>query len=299
MNNQSSNSNKPLGQILIETGLISIGQIELALKEQEECSMRIGEILVSHGWIKQETVDFFGEEWLKLLEADKQPLVYYFKKAALLDREQINAIFKLQKLKHKKVRFHRLAVEQGYLKQKTVDFFLAYLFKIHDPKCISVAKPYEVIKDYSQGIKDFSGIDLQKAPLMSVSLKGITLDGSNLSNVDLNKANLSHSSLIRVNLNQANLTKAILTGVNFTNSFLSQANFQEAHLENANFSSAILQKVDFRASYLAQANFAGADLTQARLPLDYAYEVYYNKNTIFDHDFDPKLRGWRKTDDSN
>ena len=208
--------------------------------------------------------------------------------------EQIKAIMRLQKLKHKKARFHHLAVEQGYLKQKTVDFFLAYLFKIYDPKSVSIAKPYEVLKSYSKGINDFAKIDLQKAPMMAVSLREVILDGSNLSSIDFSKANLSQSSLVRVNLNLANLTKTILTEANLSHSFLIQADLREAHLEKANFSSAILQQVNFTSSYLAQANFAGADLTKATLPLDFPYEVYYDQNTIFDHDFDPQLRGWTK-----
>lgn len=287
------NSSKPLGQILIEAGLISISQIELALREQEQYRLRLGEILVSHGWIKQETVDFFCEQWPELLKKEKQPLAYYFQAASLIDTEQVNAVVRLQKLKHKKVRFHRLAVEQGYLKQKTVDFFLAYLFNIYDPKSISAAKPYEVLRSYSNGIRDFSRINLQKAPLMSISLKEVVLDGSNLKKADLSKANLSHSSLIRVNLSQANLTRAVLTEVNLTKSSLTQANFESAHLEKANFESAILREANFRSSYLAQTNFAGADLTKAILPLDYPYDVYYDRKTIFDADFDPKMMGWK------
>ncbi|MEM8717821.1 MAG: pentapeptide repeat-containing protein [Cyanobacteria bacterium P01_G01_bin.39] len=295
MNNQSDSPNKPLGQILIEAGLISINQIEIALKEQEERELRIGEILVAHGWIKQSTVDFFAEQWQQLLlKPDKQPLVYYFQQASLLSIEQIEAILRLQKLKHKKARFHHLAVEQGYLKQKTVNFFLAYLFKIYDPKSVSIAKPYEVLKNYSKGIYNFANIDLQKAPMMAVSLRGVILDSSNLSSIDLSKANLSQSSLVRVNLNGANLTKAILTEANLSHSLLTQADLSEAHLEKANFSSAILQQVNLTSSYLAQANFAGADLTKATLPGDFPYEVYYDQNTIFDHDFDPQSGGWTK-----
>ncbi len=155
MNNQSSNLHQPLGQILIEAGLISINQIEIALREQEETGLRIGEILVAHGWIKQSTVDFFAEEWQSLLsQKQRKPLVYYFQRSCLLDTEEITAIIRLQKLKHEKVRFHHLAVEQGYLKQSTVDFLLARLFNIYDPKSISITKPYEVLKQYSQGISN-------------------------------------------------------------------------------------------------------------------------------------------------
>lgn len=295
MKTQSSNSNKPIGQTLIEAGLISINQIEIALKEQKETGLRIGEILVAHGWIKQSTINFFVEEWQSLLEDTKRkPLVYYFQQADLLDAEQISAIVCLQKLKQKKVRFHHLVVEQGYIQDKTVNFFLAYLFNIHDPKSILIANPYQVLRTYAQGIRNFSGIDLRKTPMTGVSLREIILNGSNLSKIDLSKANLSHSSLIRVNLNLANLNQAILTQVNLTSSFLTKANFQEAHLEKANFTSAILHSVNFQEAHLAKANFSRADLTKARLPLDYPYDVYYDRHTIFDYDFNPQSRGWKE-----
>ena len=297
MSNSSNSVDKPLGQILIEAGLISIGQIEIALKEQKATGTRIGEILVSHGWIERETVDFFAERWGELLKQQKQPLVYYFKEACLLNSKQINEVLKLQKLKHKKVRFHHLAVEQGYIKQKTVDFFLAYLFKIHNPQLISVAKSYEVLNKYARGIKNFSKIDLRKAPLMSVTLKSIVLDDSDLSSIDLSKANLSYSSLIRVNLQQANMNRVVLTKANLSQSCLTQADLQEAHLEKVDFTAASLQGVNFQSSYLAGANFAKADLTKAKLPLEYPYDVYYDRFSIFDRDFDPKLTGWKLLDD--
>lgn len=286
-------SNKPLGELLVEAGLISIAQIELALQEQKQSDLRIGEILVSHGWIQQKTVDFLAERWLEMIqEQPKKPLVYYLQESGLLDTEQVNVVIRLHKLKFKKIQFHRLIVEQGYLKQNTLDFFLSHLFNIYDPNAISIAKSYDVLKNYVRGQKDFRGIDISKAPLMGISLKGITLDGSRLRKVDLSKANLSRSSLARVNLSLANFTKAILTRVNFTKSFLTRANFQVAHLEQANFKSAILHEVDFQSAYLAEANFSGADLKLAKLPLDYPYKVYYDQYTIFDHNFDPQLFGW-------
>ncbi|MGD1921749.1 MAG: pentapeptide repeat-containing protein [Pleurocapsa sp.] len=290
---------KPLGQILIEAGLISISQIELALQEQKEKNLRIGEILVSHNWISLETIDFFCDRWSDLIqEKQKRPIAYYFLEAGLLTRDQCEAIIRLQKLKQKKVRFHRLATEQGYLKQTTVDFFLAYLFKVHDPNAISIAKPYELLRDYCKGNKDFPKIDLAKAPLMGVSLKGISLNGSNLRKADFSKANLSNSSLVQVNLSLANLSNAVLNEANFTRAFLTRANLREAHLEGANFQNAILHEVNFQSAYLAQANFAGADLTRAKLPLDYSYAVYYDQYTIYDDDFDPQIMEWKKSTNS-
>ncbi|HHP7231571.1 MAG TPA: pentapeptide repeat-containing protein [Xenococcaceae cyanobacterium] len=284
---------QPLGEILVEAGLVSISQIEIALQEQINSDLRIGEILAAHGWISQETADFFVLKWSKLLqEPQKKPLVYYFSEAGLLNKFQIQKILVVQKQRNKKVRFHNIAVELRYVKQFTVDFFLARLFNIHNPNSRLFTTPYSVIKDYTQGITNFKQTDLSKAPLVGVSLKGVVLDGSNLREADLTVANLSGSSLVEVDLGLANLTKAVLTEVNLTRAFLIKTNLQEAHLEKANFQAANLQGANLAKAYLAQVSFAGANLTQAKLPTDYPYIVYYDRQTRFDPNFDPKLMGW-------
>lgn len=114
-----------------------------------------------HGWIKQQTVDLFVDKLSQLIqESEKKYLVYYFKEANLLNEEQIEEIAKLQRLKHKIIRFHCLAVEQGYLKRTTVDFFITHLFNIYNPRAISVIKPYKALKKYSKGEKTFTKLTL-------------------------------------------------------------------------------------------------------------------------------------------
>ena len=285
--------NKPLGQILVEAGLISMSQIELALKEQKQTNLKIGEILTLHGWIKQETADFFAEEWKGLLlEQQKKPLIYYFQKAALLDQKQINELIRLQNLKQKKVRFHNLAVEQKYLKQVTVDFFVTNLFCIDNPNPLT--KPYEILRDYAMEKKDFPKSNLYKALLVGVNLAGINLNGSNLRKANLKGSNLTKSSLIRANLSLTDLSKSILTEVNLRKSILNQANLREAHLEKTNFQGASLKQADLTKAYLSQADFSAADLREAKLPSEYSYEVYYDENTQLDSDINPKQMGWTK-----
>ena len=245
---------KPLGQILIEAGLVDIHQLEQALREQEQNGLEISKILVLHGWIEPEVVNFFQWQWSKLIAREtKKPLAYYLQEAKLLDQNQVDAILKLKKANAKKVRFHRLAVEQGYLKQATVDFFLTYIFKINNSKSISAIKSYEVLKSYIDGNRNFQQTDLSKVSLTGINLKEANLDGANLRKADLRKTNLTGSSLVKTNLRRANL--------------------QFAHL--------------------ALVNFAGANLIEAKLSSNYPYEVYYDKDTIFDADFDPKLMGWK------
>jgi len=293
--NLISTNNKPLGEILIESGLITASQIEIALQQQDEKGLRIGEILASHNWIKQKTADFFATQWNELIqEKQKKPLIYYFRHSGLLDEEQINSLIEEQKKQEKQVRFHRLAVERGYIKQITVDFFLSNIFKIYHSNVFSFAKPYEILSMYNKGERNFRRTELSKAPLIGVSLKEIHLDGSNLRQAKLSSCNLSDSSLVQTNLALVDLVKSVLTNVDFTRANLYQANMREAHLKNANFTKANLQGADLTQAYLFNTIFAGTDLSKTRLPSEYPYEVYYNSDTVFDSNFDPNLAGWKK-----
>jgi hypothetical protein len=118
---------KPLGAILQQAALVSSAQIELVLQDQKiYTDLKIGEILALRGWVKQETCDFFAQEWLKIInDTEKRPLGYYLKEAGLLDETQIEQI--LAEQKRLWMRFGALAVLQGCVKQGTVDFFLKYL----------------------------------------------------------------------------------------------------------------------------------------------------------------------------
>ena len=50
---------KRLGSYLVDAGLVTLAQIDVALNDQEFMDdMRIGDILVTRGWIKQQTLDF-------------------------------------------------------------------------------------------------------------------------------------------------------------------------------------------------------------------------------------------------
>jgi tetratricopeptide (TPR) repeat protein len=121
--------NKPLGQVLQEADLVSALQVETALKEQSKLRhVRLGEILARKGWLKQETADFFAEQWQTLLsQTDKQPLGQYLKQASLLSDREVETI--LSEQKQTKLRFGEIVVAKGWLKPKTIDFFLNYTKK--------------------------------------------------------------------------------------------------------------------------------------------------------------------------
>ncbi len=119
---------KPIGEILQEAGLITTPQLEVALRDQTYYEdMRLGEILALRGWIKQDTADFFVQEWFKLVNKRiEHPIGFYFQKAGLLSEEDIKTI--LVEQSKLSLRFGDTAVQQGLIKPNTVNFFIQNLY---------------------------------------------------------------------------------------------------------------------------------------------------------------------------
>ncbi len=121
-----SPSSQPLGEILREAGLVTEAQIQVALQDQQYSPLPLGEILVVRGWLRQETVDFFAESWPRMVTTrDRRPLGYYLQQAHLLQEKQVNLI--LDEQRKSGVRFGFVAVLKGWLKQRTLDYFLEHL----------------------------------------------------------------------------------------------------------------------------------------------------------------------------
>lgn len=120
-----------IGERLCTSDLISLHQLETALYEQNLYNtMRLGEILVSHGWVLQETADFFGDQWPYLdALADPVPIGSYFRRAGLIDRSIVETILASQKKTG--LRFGALAVLNGYIPQATLDFFVEQFYPDH------------------------------------------------------------------------------------------------------------------------------------------------------------------------
>lgn len=290
----NSQSHKPLGEILVEAGLISLHQIEIALTEQKQYNCQIGEILANHNWIKQQTADFFAEKWPGLLGKQlTRPLALYLYAAALLDKRQLLVLKQKQIQTKSESRLHSLAVEQGYVKQVTVDFFLRYLFDICHSPHLSFTQPYSIIKKYINGETNFEKLELSQILLNGVSLKGVKLNKSNLRQANLNNSNLSNASLVRANLALAALELATLSHVNFQRACLIEANLRRSNLEQANFQGANLEGADLREANLFHASFCAADLRGAKLEAAYSYDVYYDNQTSFDASFNPQTAGWK------
>lgn len=290
----NSQSHKPLGEILVEAGLVSIHQIEIALREQKQYNCQIGEILANHNWIKQQTADFFAEKWPGLLgKQPTRPLAFYLFAAGLLDKQQLLVLKQQQTQTKSESRLHSLAVEQGIVKQVTVDFFLRHLFDLGHSSHLSFTKPYSIIKNYINGETNFEELELSQILLNGVSLKGVSLNKSNLRQANLHNSNLSDASLVRANLALADLERAIFTHVNFQRACLIEANLRRSNLERADFQSANLEGADLRGANLLHTFFGAADLRGAKLEAAYSYDVYYDKRTSFDASFNPQTAGWK------
>ncbi len=119
---------KPIGEILQEAGLITSPQLEVALRDQTYYQdLRLGEILALRGWVKQDTADFFVQEWFKLVNKRiDHPIGFYLQKAGLLTEQDIKFI--LIEQNRYSLRFGDTAVKQGLIKPDTVNFFVQNLF---------------------------------------------------------------------------------------------------------------------------------------------------------------------------
>ncbi len=53
---------KRLGHYLVEAGLLTQVQVDTALSEQKESGLRLGELIVKKGWLKEQTVEFIIKE---------------------------------------------------------------------------------------------------------------------------------------------------------------------------------------------------------------------------------------------
>ena len=115
---------KLLGVLLQDAHLISDFQIQIALIDQQAYGMRLGDVLVLHGWLKQETLDFFLSRWNYVLKNHENiSLEYCLQAAGLLSEQQIQLIQREQTRKSQD--FGSIAVRQGWLKQNTLNFFQA------------------------------------------------------------------------------------------------------------------------------------------------------------------------------
>lgn len=81
---------KQIGSYLVEAGLLSAAQVELALHDQERTGMRFGEILVRRGWLKQQTIEFLMQEVILPHRAAAKQEAELTKRRLVKRLEQVN-----------------------------------------------------------------------------------------------------------------------------------------------------------------------------------------------------------------
>ena len=143
----SNPQNIPLGLALQSAGLISEQQLQKALELQSKYTqMKLGEILVLQEDIKAKTIDFFVTKRPKIASQDRQlPIGYYLKDASLLNSRQIETI--LQEQKKTQQKFGDIAVQKGWIKRDTIDFFLKTLF-CKSPQSMSLG----ILEEYDKKV---------------------------------------------------------------------------------------------------------------------------------------------------
>lgn len=117
---------KLLGILLREAHLISDFQFQIALVDQKAYGMTLGDVLILHGWIKQQTLDFFINHWNHLVEKSwEYSLASCLYASGLLNEHQIKEIWHEQVGNNRS--FGNIIVEKQWLSPYTVDFFQAVL----------------------------------------------------------------------------------------------------------------------------------------------------------------------------
>ncbi|NJL99945.1 MAG: hypothetical protein HC924_14620 [Synechococcaceae cyanobacterium SM2_3_2] len=136
----SSTSTTLIGSFLEKAALVTPAQLQVALYDQTYCGSRIGEILSLRGWIKQETADFFAEQWPTIMDEPAGiPIGACLQQAFLVTSEQIEEA--IQSQTSNGLRIGAIFVLNGWLKQPTVDFFLQGLAPQRVTESPFVVKP--------------------------------------------------------------------------------------------------------------------------------------------------------------
>ena len=64
---------KPLGEYLVEAGLLAPAQVTVALNDQTVTGLRFGEILAKRGWVREQTIEYLMD---KVIEPERRSLRY-------------------------------------------------------------------------------------------------------------------------------------------------------------------------------------------------------------------------------
>jgi hypothetical protein len=65
---------KRLGSYLIDAGLLTEFQVDVALNDQEATGMRFGDIIVERGWVKRQTIEYLTRKIISMERELGEPL---------------------------------------------------------------------------------------------------------------------------------------------------------------------------------------------------------------------------------
>ncbi len=170
----SRNPQKRLGEYLVEAGLLTPQHIRQALMEQRQSGLRLGEILVSQGCVREATVDFLiahgaletsstrpphhdvdrheasatlprplsspttsTRSLLQAAQADPKRLGEYLIEAGLSTPQVIHQALDIQRSSQQ--RLGEILVAQGAVRPETVEFMVTYFHGEAAPAAMSLA----------------------------------------------------------------------------------------------------------------------------------------------------------------
>jgi hypothetical protein len=67
-------TSKRVGGYLLDAGLLSEPQIDVALHDQQGTGMRFGDIIVARGWLNRQTIEYFTHKVIDLEREIGEPL---------------------------------------------------------------------------------------------------------------------------------------------------------------------------------------------------------------------------------
>jgi uncharacterized protein YjbI with pentapeptide repeats len=128
----------------------------------------------------------------------------------------------------------------------------------------------EILKQYADGERNFSGINITEVNLSRANLTGIDFSDATLSIANFTGANLSEANLSGAKLNVAKMSGANFSQTKFNGAILNVANLVRANLKGTQLIQAALIRAeliraDLTGANLREANLSGADLREAQL----------------------------------
>ena len=118
----------------------------------------------------------------------------------------------------------------------------------------------DILKLYSEGVRDFTIYKLFIGQIVNTSLAGVNFSGLDLSDSYMEGIDLSGANLTGTYFNSACLDHSNLSGANLSGAELSWATFKRANLTGAILNGANLGSAEIIRSNLTDASLLGADI---------------------------------------